>query len=159
MKTILPLKTINDTPETFKQFVGAIILHMEKEISSMSMLKGMFIKKSYAAVKSVRPGYVQHIIEVLTRDYISEFSSMHDDFRASQKLPSAEPVPFITYIRAHREEADKHFWRIADDYAAKKSSSLIGKAYKAGRSTIDSHLPLVYEIICSEIDKYTIKEA
>ena len=123
------------------------------------MLKGIFIKKSYAAIKSVRPGYVRHIIAVLTKDYIAEFSSMHDEFRNTQSLPSAKPLPFITYIRAHREEADKHFWRIADDYAAKKSGSLIGNAYKAGRSTIDSHLPLVYEIICSEIDNYTIKES
>lgn len=159
MKTILPLKSITAAPETHKQFIDAVLSHLEREISSMSMIKGMFIKKTYATIKSVRPGYVRHIIEVLTSDYISEFSDMHEAFRASQKLPSISPVPFITYIRAHREEADKHFWRIADEYAAKKSGSLISTAYKAGRSTIESHLPLVYEIICTEIDKCTVKES
>ena len=122
----------------------------------MSMIKGLVIKKAYAAVKSVRPGYVRHILNVLTNDYIEEFSQMYDDFRDSQNLPAEKVKPFHDYVKAHRDEADKHFWKIADAYAERKSDSIIGKAYKAGRSMIGSHLPTVYKIICSEIDKITV---
>ncbi len=158
MKTIHTLNTILSTPEIHQAFVDSIVNHMETEIQSLSMIKGLFIKKTYAAVKSVRPGYIRHIIEVLSKDYIAEFSEMHEAFRASQKLPAENITPFIDYIHAHQKEADAHFWRIADDYAAKRSESFIGKAYKAGRSSIASHLPLIYKIICTEIDHHTIVE-
>ena len=159
MKTINPLESILETPEKHQIFIDAIIERMEKEIQSMSAIKGLFVKKTYAAVKSVRPGYVRHIIEVLSKDYIKEFSEMHTSFRSSQTLPTNQVKPFIDYIHSHQKEADEPFWRIADDYAAKRSESLIGKAYKAGRSTIASHLPLVFEIICEEIDRCTVVEA
>lgn len=158
MKNIQPLKFILEDKQRHDAFVGAIEKHMEEEISALSMIKGLFIKKAYAAVKSVRPGYVRHILNVLTHDYIEEFAPMYDDFRTSQKLPAASIQPFGDYVKAHRAEADKHFWKIADAYAAKKSDTIIGKAFKAGRSMIDSHLPTVYRIICSEIDKVTVYE-
>lgn len=159
MKNISPLKTILEDPQKHQHFVDSIVEHMEKEIQSLNMIKGLFIKKTYAAVKSVRPGYVHHIIEVLSNDYIQEFSQMHEDFRASQPLPAKNVKPFLDYIHAHQKEADEHFWRIADDYAAKRSESLIGKAYKLGRSSITAHLPLIFQIICTEIDIHTVVEA
>ena len=159
MKTIQPIQTILDDPLKHQQFIDAILEHMENEIQSLSMIKGLLVKKTYAAVKSVRPGYVRHIIEVLSKDYIHEFSQMHEEFRASQQLPAQTPAPFYGYICAHQKEADSHFWRIADDYAAKRSASFIGKAYNAGRSTIAANLPLIFKIICSEIDHQTFVEA
>ncbi|MBQ8036577.1 MAG: hypothetical protein IJ268_06235 [Proteobacteria bacterium] len=156
MKNIHPLKYILEDKQRHDSFVNAIENHLETEIASMSMIKGLFIKKAYAAVKSVRPGYVHHILNVLTNDYIEEFFPMHEDFRNAQSLPSEKVKPFGDYVRAHRKEADQHFWKIADAYAAKKADSIIGKAFKAGRSMIDSHLPTVYKIICSEIDAITI---
>ena len=158
MKNIHPLKFILEEKQRHDDFVGAIENHLETEIASMSMIKGLFIKKAYAAVKSVRPGYIRHILNVLTNDYIEEFASMYDDFRNAQNLPAEKVKPFGDYIKAHRDEADKHFWRIADAYAEKKSDSIIGKAYKAGRSMIGSHLPTVYKIISTEIDKITVYE-
>ena len=156
MKRILPIETILETPEKQGIFVTAVVNQMETEIGKLSMIKGLFVKKTYAAVKAVRPGYVRHIIEVLSKDYIHEFSQMHSDFRASQPLPSEHPVPFIQYINEHRKEAETHFWVVADKYGAKKADSMLGRAYKAGRSTIASHLPLVFEIICAQIDKQTV---
>ncbi|MBQ1924640.1 MAG: hypothetical protein II767_05340 [Proteobacteria bacterium] len=158
LKNIHPLKFILEDKQRHDVFVGAIESHLETEISSMSMIKGLVIKKAYAAVKSVRPGYIRHILNVLTNDYIEEFAPMYEDFRTAQNLPAEKVKPFGDYVKAHRDEADKHFWKIADAYAEKKSDSIIGKAYKAGRSMIGSHLPTVYRIICSEIDNITVYE-
>lgn len=158
MKTINPLQTLFEDPQKRKLFIDAIVERMESEIQSLNMIKGLFIKKTYATLKSVRPGYVRHIIEVLSEDYSKEFAQMHADFRASQSLPSEKITPFIDYIHAHQKEADEHFWRIADDYAAKRANSMIGKAYKVGRPMVATHLPLVFQIICTEIDRLTVVE-
>lgn len=158
MKNIQPIETILSSREKHDAFVEAIIENMELEIGKLSMIKGLFVKKTYAAVKSVRPGYVKHIIEVLSKDYVSEFSEMHAAYRETQGLPCEKPASFHSYVEAHRAEAEMHFWAVADRYAARKSDSLIGKAYKAGRSTIESHLPLVFKIICAEIDRFTFEE-
>ncbi len=158
MKNIQPIETILLTQEKHVAFVDAIIEQMELEIGKLSMIKGLFVKKTYAAVKSVRPGYVKHIIEVLSKDYVSEFSQMHAAYREEQKLPSEKPASFYSYVEGHKAEAEKHFWAVADRYASRKSESLIGKAYKAGRSTIESHLPLVFKVICAEIDRFTFED-
>ena len=158
MKNICPLQSILEDDSKHKSFTSSIVNHLETHVQAMKSLKGLFIKKTYASVKAIRPGYVEHIIEILSKDYIHEFSGMHSDFMHSQTLPCDNPASFDSYVKSHFSEAEQHFWRIADDYAAKRSETLIGKAYKAARGTIASHLPQMLEIICTEIDKHTFYE-
>jgi hypothetical protein len=158
LKDIKPLQFILEDPERHKQFVSSLEQSAEHQIQAMGSLKGIFIKKAYAAVKSVRPGYINHIIDKLSKDYIKEFAQMHEEHRTSQKLPSDAPRPFIQYIQAHSKEAEKLFWVIMDKYAANHANSMLGKTYKACHSTIESNLPLIFEIVCKEIDKQTVVE-
>ncbi len=158
MKNISPIETILADDSKHRSFVQSIQKHLDNQVQSTSSIKGLFIRKTYASVKAIRPGYVEHIIEVLSQDYIKEYSGMHADFIQSQSLPSESPLTFDSYVKSHFSTAEKHFWRIADDYAAKRSDTLIGKAYKATRSMIAAHLPQMLEIICHEIDKHTFYE-
>ena len=158
MKNINPIQTILEEDSKHRSFIQSIQKHLENQVQSQKSIKGLFIKKTYSSIKAIRPGYIEHIIEVLSKDYIKEYSEMHADFIQSQTLPSESPMTFDSYVKAHFSTAEMHFWRIADDYAAKRSDTLIGKAYKATRSTIASHLPQMLEIICHEIDKHTIYE-
>ncbi|GEM_PF-6031328 len=158
MKNISPIQTILEDDSKHQSFIQSILKHLENQVQSQKSITGLFIKKTYSSVKAIRPGYIEHIIEVLSKDYIKEYSGMHADFIQSQSLPSESPASFESYVKSHFSEAESHFWRIADDYAAKRSDTLIGKAYKASRNTIASHLPQMLEIICQELDKHTFYE-
>lgn len=158
LKDIQPLALITQTPETHQSFVDAVILACERHLQSIGNVKGIVLRKTYATLQAVRPMYVQHIVTTLSRAYVVEFAAMYEDFRKSQTLPSESPTHFIHYVRSHRQEADAHFWKIADNYAEKRKNAFVGKAYRAMRSNIESHLSAIFDIICAEIDRITFVE-
>ena len=127
-------------------------------MQTSTSLKGIFFRKTYASIKKIRPGYVEHILNVLTNDYIHEYAGMHADYVKSQTLPAQTPASFDSYLQSHFKEAETHFWRIADAYAAKRSDTMIGKAYKVGRPMVASSLPKILKIISQEIDHHTFYE-
>lgn len=156
MKDIKPLKVIIETPETHKAFVDDVVKRIEQHIQGLGAIKGMFIRKSYEGLKAVRPGYIHHIIEVLSKDYIIEFADMHDAYRASQNLPADKIQPESDYILAHREEAEQHFWVVAENYAEKRKDSMIGKLYHTAKPTIKKHITTAFEVIFDVIAKFTV---
>lgn len=156
MKNIRPLSYIIETPENHKAFVDNVVKRVELHIQGLGAIKGMFVRKTYDALKAVRPGYIHHIIEVLSRDYIQEFSGMHEDYRASQNLPAENIQSESDYILAHQEEAEKHFWIVAEKYAAKRKDSMIGKLYQTGKTTIKKHIKTVFKVIFDEIAEFTV---
>ncbi len=158
MKDIKPLNVITETPETHKAFVKDVVKRVEEHIKGLGVVKGLFVRNTYAALKAVRPGYVEHIIEVLSKDYIVEFAEMHEAYRSSQNLPAEKIQSEVDYILAHRKEADIHFWNVAERYAEKRKDSVIGKIYHTAKPMIEKNLGTVYEVIFDEIAKYTVFE-
>ena len=156
MIDIKPLSTLVETPEKHKAFVDATIQAVEAHLKKLGVIKGLVIRNAYAAIKAFRPGYVEHIVTVLSRDYIREFDDMHQNYCAEQHLPAETIQPLLTYIMAHREEADERFWRVSDGYAKSRANSLIGKTYNAFRSQLKTHLPTVYEIIFNLVEQFTV---
>ena len=159
MTNILPITSILETPERHEAFVTSVIRASEDHIHSLDAVRGFLIRNAYAVIRAVRPGYVHFLVQVLSRDYIAEFGPMHEAFRKSQELPSAEPKPFLSYVSAHRAEADAIFWKVADAYAVKYKRSIVTTTYRAMRSSIQAHLSIVFQIICAEIDRSTFVEA
>ena len=156
MKDIKPLSIIIETPETHQAFVNDVVTRVEQHIQNLGAIKGLFIRKTYDALKAIRPGYIQHIIKVLSKDYIIEFSDMHETYRKSQNLPAKQIQPESEYILAHRKEAETHFWRVAENYATQRKDSMIGKIYQTAKPTIKNHITTVFEVIFDVIAQYTV---
>ena len=156
MIDIKPISSITDDPEIHNSFVAAVGQSIEKHLKTLGIMKGLVIRNAYAAVKAIRPGYVEHVIKVLSRDYIREFSDMHQQYRDEQHLPAEEIQPLLGYIKAHQKDAEERFWRVADGYAKSRSGTFIGKTYNALRSQLKSHLPTVFEVIFNLIEQFTV---
>ena len=156
MKNIKSLNCLIDDPELHKTFVHSVVESIETHIQSMGMVKGLVIRKAYAAIKAVKPGYVEHIIDVISKDYVREFLPLHDQYRESQHLPAQDVVALPVYMKDHYHESEQIFWRVADNYAQKRANSLLGKTYNTFRSTIAGHLPTALDMIFKIIESCTL---
>ena len=152
MKNIKPLSSIIEDPATHKKFISSVTESIEKHIQSMGAIKGLVVKKTYAAVKAFRPGYVEHILEVLSKDYVREFSDLHEQYRKDQHLPAETVTSLPDYMKSHQQEAEQKFWIVADQYAARKANSFIGKTFQTFRPTIKNHLPTALDMIFKIIE-------
>ncbi len=156
MIDIKPIGCITDDPELHKAFVSAVVQSIEKHIKSLGVIKGLVIRNAYAAIKAIRPGYVEHVINILSRDYVREFGDMHQRYRDEQHLPAGKIQPLLAFIKANQAEAEEHFWRVSDAYANTRSKTFIGKTYNAFRPQLKTHLPTVFEVIFNLVEQFTV---
>ena len=156
MIDIKPISCIADDPEIHKAFVSAVVQSIEAHLKKLGVIKGLVIRNAYAAVKAIRPGYVEHVIDVLSRDYVREFDDMHQQYRDEQHLPAENIQSLLGYIQAHQNDAEERFWRVSDGYAKSRSGTLIGKTYNALRPQLKSHLPTVFEVVFNLIEQFTV---
>ena len=146
MKNIKPLTTLLDDPTLHQKFIGSVVKSIENHIQSMGAIKGIVIKKAYNAIKSIRPGYVEHILEVISKDYVREFTDLHEKYREEQHLPAEFITPLPDFMKQHQDEAER------------KANSLIGKSFQTFRPTIQNHLPTALKMIFEIIESYTLYE-
>ena len=158
-KNIKPLICLNDDPELHKAFMASLMCCIENQIQSMGAIKGLVIRKTYSAVKSVKPGYAEHIVDVLSREYVKEFSDLHETYRKEQNLPAETITPLPVFMKAHDKEVKDLFWKVADGYAQSRTNTWLGKTYQKFKPTIAAHLPTVLEIVFQQIEHFTMTDA
>ena len=156
MKDILPLQSIVADKSRDEKFIADLERRIEKHVRSTGALKGLVIRNTYAAVKAVRPGYMRHMLKVLSRDYIDAYTPLHEEYRSGQTLPSETIEPLAQFINAHKEEIRTIFWRIADDYGERHKDHMIGKIYAKFKPMIDEHLPVVLSEMTMAIEAVTV---
>lgn len=159
MKDILPLQALIDDKTLNASFIKAFESRIEKRIKEIGSFKGIVIRKAYAALQAVRPNYVTHILEVLSRDYIREYTPLHEIYRREQNLPAESIEPLRDFVSKHLPEAREIFWRIANSYAARHKSDPIGILYQKFRTTLEEHLPSVWHEITDILEAYTVIDA
>lgn len=156
MIDIRPLSYIRNHADVKKQFVERLIRLLETQPEKMGAVKGLIIKKTYAAVQSIRPHYVEHVVTVLTQDYLQAYENFHQIYIKSQNLPAQTYVPFYEYVKTMETEYRQIFWEIADRYAQRHKGRFLGTLYSKFRPTIEEHLPEIIREVCILIDEFTV---
>ena len=157
MITILPLTSIIEKEQTQQAFVSRLVERIEYNINELGAIKKILFRKTFDALKAVRPGYVNHILMVLTRDYINEYNDIFENYRNSQSLPADTITPLDTWLQPHKEELKHRFWKIADHYAERRKGHALETLYRKFRPTVESHLPTVYRELVHIICEFTIQ--
>ena len=159
VKNILPLKSIAQDTSTCEKFAIELETRIEARIRALGALKGLVARNAYAAAKAVRPGYVRHILKVLSRDYIEAYTPLHEVYRASQTLPCETVAPLIDFIRSNKTQCRDIFWRIADKYGNRHKDHFLGKAYAKFKPTIEEYLPAIACELAQAIEMFTVADA
>lgn len=159
MKKVLRLSEAAATDAARQMFAKDMAASVDACITGLTGLKGVFIRKSYKLVKSVRPGYIEHILFVMSDNFIHAYEPLHDRYREGLTLPAEEIPPFGDYLDRHKDEAYEAFIGVSDRYAASRAGSVVEKAYTAFRSQIKQEFPVALPYMARVIEKHTIVEA
>ena len=158
-KDIKPLSCLNDDPVLHKAFVDALMECIDHQIQSLGAIKGLIARNTYNAVNAIKPGYAKHIVDVISKDYVREFSNLHETYRKDQNLPAETVTPLCTFMSAHDQEVKTLFWKVADGYAQKRSNTWMGKTYQKFKPTISAHLPEILKTVFKQIEHFTLIDA
>ncbi len=158
LKNIMRIREASSSHEEQQAFAKDMASSVDLCISNLSGFKGMMVKKSYQVIKSVRPGYIEHIIMVMSNDFIDAFEPLHDAHLQTMALPAENVTPFRDYLAKHPKEAFDAFISVSDNYAAKRKNSLVGKTYALFRSQLSSYFDQAIPYLADVIDKHTIVE-
>ena len=158
-KNIKPLVCLNDDHVLHKAFVSSLMDCIDQQLQSLGAIKGLVIRKTYATVQSIKPGYAEHVVDVISKDYVREFSDLHETYRKEQNLPSDQITPLNDFMAAHDDEVKTLFWKVADGYAQKRANTWMGKTYQKFKPTISAHLPNVLKLVFKQIEHFTVVDA
>lgn len=156
MKDILPLKAIATDEARNAAFLTDLERRIETRVRGIGAWKGLVIRNTYSTIKTIRPGYVRHLLKVLSRDYIDAYTPLHEEYRSSQVLPSESIAPLSSFVDAHKDEVKAIFWRIADKYGDRYKQHFVGKIYAKFKPMIDEHLPMVLSELTAAIEDCTV---
>jgi len=159
MKNIIRIREAAATKEKQQEFAKDMAQSVDLCISKLTGLKGVMVKKSYQVIKSVRPGYIEHILLVMSPDFIDAFEPLHDAHLQTMTLPAETVTPFRDYLSKHPKEAFNAFISVSDKYAEKRKNSLVGKTYSLFRSQISGYFDQGIPYLADVVDKHTIVEA
>ena len=156
MKNILKIREAASTPEVQQLFARDMAASVDRCIADLKGIKGVLIKKSYQVVKNVRKGYIEHMIMVMSNDFINAFEPLHEAQRASMTLPAEHVTPFRDYLAKHSQEAYDAFISVADKYAESRKDALVGKSYAMFRPQLSAYFQLAIPYLADVVDAHTV---
>jgi len=156
MKTVLSVREVGSNKATRRQFISDIAHLIDERIAAASGLRGALIKRAYAVMKSVRHGYVEHVLDVMADDFLHSFEPIHNDYRAALSLPSDSIAALGDYLATRQNDVYNAFIHVTDKYVEKQSRTVVTTAYRTFRPSIESHIISAIPQVAVIIERYTI---
>ncbi|MCS6856149.1 MAG: hypothetical protein NZM37_00415 [Sandaracinaceae bacterium] len=117
---------------------------IEAEVESKGGLSGMAIKAGYKAVKSIRPGFIQEVVEHLLPEFAEAIEPIY--MEAKQK---AEPI--VPYFEKQASRVADALLAITDARAQRSRSGVIKATYERlrplAKSNVEQAVPRVARLI------------
>ncbi len=158
MKTVLSLKEASAGEEVRRAFSADMALAADDCINHLTGLTGIVFRKTYSVVKNVRPNYVEHVLFVMSDDFINAYDPIHEKYRRAVPATSEAYPPYVEHIKKYKRETFDAFVRVTDRYAATRKNHVLGKAYVAFQPQLKSYFDLAIPYLARVIEKYTIVE-
>lgn len=157
-KTVIPLPEIASDTETRRRFIDDLCTLIDQEVSGLRGVKGSIVKKAYETIKSVRQGYIEHLIATMADDFVRAYEVLHADYRAGLVLPSAVIPSFVCHLNKHQEAYYESFLTVSNSYAKHHAGAMVSLAYKTLRPHMKSFVIESIPAVGALIDSYTIQE-
>jgi hypothetical protein len=106
---------------------------LDQEVADKSGLTGVAIKGAYSIVKGVKPGFVQHIVDVLLDDFLVALDPLYQEAIARKETPGR-------HLAANGDRVADALLAITDARAERSSQAMIRKTYDKLRPTAKKHV-------------------
>ncbi|MDC0680733.1 MULTISPECIES: DUF6918 family protein [Sorangium] len=120
---------------------------VDEEVASKSGLSGLAVKAGYAAVKGIKPGFIQQVVEKL----LPEFAKKLDPIW-TEASSGGNPSSFFTSNRSRIADA---LLSITDEKAKSSSSSVVRGTYEKLRGSAKKNVEEAVPRLAQLIQKHT----
>ncbi|MCB9728648.1 MAG: hypothetical protein H6744_16645 [Deltaproteobacteria bacterium] len=150
--TVTPDDTLRDkllNPEVRPGFLAESKRLLDDEVSRKGGLAGMTVKGAYSAVKAIRPGFVEGVLDVLLDEWVAELEPEYAAWRAagSQGTLSA-------HILARRDAVAERLLHVTDRRAASTRHTTAKKLYDRLRGSAKSQVADALPRVGALVDRY-----
>ncbi|MDQ3032956.1 MAG: hypothetical protein M3Y87_11100 [Myxococcota bacterium] len=136
------------TSETKKAAVVEDCMHLiDHEVSDKGGLSGMAIGAGYAAVKSIRPGFVRQVVNDLLPEFAKAVDPVYEEAKAQGK-------PVADHFAANSSRVADALLAITDDKARRTKSGVVKATYDRLRGTAKKNVEAAVPRLGKLVEKH-----
>lgn len=117
-------EVLNDTTKK-PAVVSDCLTLIDQEVADKGGFSGLAIKAGYAAVKGIKPGFIQNVVEDLLPRFAQALDPLYQEAKTSAK-------PVASHFQANAARVADALLGITDE-RAKKASGMVKKTYEGLR--------------------------
>jgi hypothetical protein len=136
------------TPDTEPSVVADCLTLIEQEVAGKSGISGAAVKVAYKTAKAFAKGYLQHTVESLLPDLVTQLEPYWADFSASGASG------FGDYLAKRGDEVSEALLSVTDARARISSRPVIIKAYGTVRGGAAKHIVAALPNVGALVEKY-----
>jgi hypothetical protein len=136
------------TPDTEPSVVADCLTLIEQEVAGKSGISGAAVKVAYKTAKAFAKGYLQHTVESLLPDLVTQLEPFWADFSASGASG------FGDYLAKRGDEVSEALLSVTDARAQISSRPVIIKAYGTVRGGAAKHIVAALPNVGALVEKY-----
>ena len=106
---------------------------LDQEVADKSGLTGIAIKGAYSVVKSIKPGFIEEVVDGLLDDFLNALDPIYQEALSKQQKPGQ-------YLGSNGDRAADALLAITDERAARSTRAVIRKTYDKLRPTAKKHV-------------------
>lgn len=147
------LPEVLTAPERRKQVIQDCVFLIEDEVQKKSGFSGAAIKLAFAAVKTVKPGFLAEAVDHM----LDDFARRLDPFYQSHKSAAGRSLP--SHFTENAAGIADALLGITDDRAKNAKNAMVKKSYEKLRPTAKKHVEEAAPGIGRLVEKHTARAA
>ena len=148
MAMVATLHEVLLTPDTQPDVVADCLKLIAQEVAGKSGISGTAVKLAYKTVNAFASGYLQHTVESLLPDFVTELEPFWADFAASGA------AGFGDYLVKRGDEVAEALLAVTDARAKYSERPTIIKAYGAVRGGAAKNIVAALPNVGALVQKY-----
>jgi hypothetical protein len=136
-------------PETRPRFLADCQRLLDDEVGSKKGFSGIAVKGAYSAVKAIKPGFVEGVLDVLLDEWVAELEPDYAAWRsggASGKLSA--------HMLARRDAVAERLLHVTDRRAASTRHTTAKKLYDKLRTGAKAQVVEALPKVAALVDRY-----
>jgi hypothetical protein len=129
------------------QVVEDCLTLIDREVEDKGGLSGMAIKAGYAAVKSIRPGFVKQVVHDLLPEFARAVDPVYQEARA-------EGRPVAGHFASNSGRVADALLAITDDKARRTKSGVVKATYERLRGTAKKNVEAAVPRLGQLVEKH-----
>jgi hypothetical protein len=135
-------------PDTEPAVVADCLTLIDQEVAGKSGISGAAVKVAYKTAKAFAKGYLQHTVESLLPDLVTELEPYWADFAASGASG------FGDYLAKRGDEVAEALLSVSDTRAKMSDRPVIIRAYGTVRGGAAKHIIAALPAVGALVEKY-----